>query len=140
VRYTYHDAWVLVDGAWHQIESAFALITAVRLTKQAYRAMFGPVPRLPKIAFQNPPVRAMPPSFGSEDGIAVRFTHDEAWGCFKGEWREWSVTDAVCKAALLTEAAYRKRFGDLPPLPAHAFRGDPWVHPADRREWSSPLI
>jgi hypothetical protein len=66
--------------------------------------------------------------FGSEDSVPVLFTCREAWGYYKG-WREWSVTDCVCKAASLTEAAYRERFGDLPPLPDHAFGG-----------WRSPLV
>jgi hypothetical protein len=83
----------------------------------------------------------MPPSFGSDDGFAVRFTDHEAWACdADGKWREISVTEAVCKAALLTEQQYLRRFAPLPPLPAHAFRGDPWVHPADRRGWLSPLV
>jgi hypothetical protein len=40
------------------------------------------------------------------------------------------VTDAVCKAALLTEQQYQ-RFGDMPPLPMHAFH---------RGGWRSPLV
>jgi len=130
LRYTYHDAWVLVDGEWRQIETAFAIIGRERLTKQAYRETFGPVPPLPKIAFNEPTVRARPPSYGSDDGYPVRFNHDEAWACYAdGKWREISVTEAVCKVALLTEHAYHERFGhrDLPPLPDIAFAGDPWV-------------
>jgi hypothetical protein len=55
-RYTYHEAWELVDGAWRQIESVFAVIKAKRLTKQAYHRTFGPVPPLPKIAFCSCPL------------------------------------------------------------------------------------
>jgi hypothetical protein len=71
--------------------------------------------------------------YGTDDGFAVRFTHDEAWACYAdGEWREISLTEAVCKAAVLTEHDYHRRFGHrhLPPLPDAAFCSG----------WFSPLL
>jgi hypothetical protein len=72
------------------------------------------------------------PKYGCDDGFAVRFTAREAWARYAdGEWREISLTEAVCNCAVLTEAAYHERFGDeLPPLPDHAFCS----------HWRSPLV
>ena len=124
VRYTYHDAWVLVDGEWRQIESVFAIIKAKRLTRQAYRETFGPLPPLPKIAFHDPPVRARPPSYGYDDGFAVRFTDDEAWACYAdNRWRKISKTESLYSVGVLTKHDYHRQFGHrhLPPLPDTAF-------------------
>src|SRR5215472_9128891 len=103
VRYTHDEAWVLVNGQWRQIEPVFARIKTDRLTKQAYLDAFGAVPPLPKTAFSPDPWH-WPIRYGCDDGFAVRFRDNEAWACYAdGKWRKISVTEAVCKAALLTE-------------------------------------
>jgi hypothetical protein len=77
-----------------------------------------------------------PMKYGLDDGFAVRFRDHEAWACYAdGEWRKISVTEAVCKAALLTERTYWDMFGPtgrrpVPPLPDAAFCSG----------WRSPLI
>jgi len=69
--------------------------------------------------------------YAHDDSFAVRFKDYEAWACYAdGEWRAISVAEAHCKHALLTEPVYWRMFGDLPPLPDHAF--------ADG--WRSPLV
>ena len=66
------------------------------------------------------------PKYGSYDGYATRFVDAEAWALVNGTWREMNPADAVFEAALLTEQAYLRNFGDVPPLPSAAFSGDPW--------------
>ena len=73
------------------------------------------------------------PKYGSYDGYATRFVDAEAWALVNGTWREMNPADAVFEAALLTEQAYLRNFGDVPPLPSAAFSGDPW-HQAKRRK------
>ena len=45
-------------------------------------------------------------------------------------WRKADITDVVTSAAVLSEAAYFRNFGHLPPLPDAAFCSG----------WRSPLI
>jgi len=130
VRYTYNEAWVLVDGAWHETESIFVIIKAERLTREAYLETFGHLPPLPKTAFDPAdPLRAGRIRYGHYDGPCV-FNLHEAWWCYKGEWKPMSVTEAVGRAGLMTEAHYRRTYGHLPPLPQEAFRSG----------WRSPLV
>jgi hypothetical protein len=74
--------------------------------------------------------------YGFYDWCPVRFTDGwdhEIWVCFKGKWRREvsRLTQLICDdIGVLTEAAYRKRFGDVPPLPPEAFRSG----------WRSPLV
>ena len=76
VRYTYDEAWELVDGAWREIEPVFV----ARLTRQVYLETFGRVPPLPPAAFD--PWRKRPARYGCDDGFAVRFRDHEAWACY----------------------------------------------------------
>jgi hypothetical protein len=64
------------------------------------------------------------PLFAIYDGYhAVRFRGAEAWMLWDdGAWHEMNPADAQHKAALLTEHAYRRVFGPVPPLPDTAFR------------------
>ena len=130
VRYTYDEAWELVDGAWREIEPVFV----ARLTRQVYLETFGRVPPLPPAAFD--PWRKRPARYGCDDGFAVRFRDHEAWACYAdGTWREISPTELVYNVAVLTEANYMRMFGPasrrpVPPLPNTAFRSG----------WSSPLV
>jgi hypothetical protein len=89
VRYTRDEAWELVDGAWRETEPVFV----ARLTRQAYRETFGPVPALPRAAFSSDPSRRI--RYGWYDFGPCVFNHHEAWWCFNGTWREISVTE-VC--------------------------------------------
>ena len=67
---------------------------------------------LPKVAFHNPPLRARPPSYGYDDGFAVRFTDDEVWACYAdGKWREISKTESLYKVGVLTERDYLRMYG-----------------------------
>jgi hypothetical protein len=88
-------------------------------------------PVLPKTAC-NPDdhLRARRIHYGWDDGGAVVFNLYEAWWCYDGEWKPMSVTEAVCKAGVLTEEAFHREFGSLPPLPDAAFRSG----------WRSPLV
>ena len=53
---------------------------------------------------------------------AVLFTDNEAWQCIGDkEWKPLDTADAHFKAKLLSDAEYRKMFGNLPSLPATAF-------------------
>jgi len=74
----------------------------------------------------------MTPKFAHYDGGVVIFTHHEAWWCdrFIGEWQEMRVTEAVCRAGVLTEEHFRRVYGSLPPLPDAAFCDG----------WRSPLL
>jgi len=129
-QYTYNEAWVFVDGVWHETESVFVLLGATRLTREAYLETFGHLPPLPKTAFDpDDPLRAGRIRYGHHDGPCV-FNLHEAWWCYNGEWKPMSVTEAVCRAGLMTEAHYRRIYGDLPPLPPEAFRSG----------WRSPLV
>jgi hypothetical protein len=134
VRYTDDEAWMLVDGAWREHEPVFVRIKADRLTRRAYLETFGRVPPLPRAAFD--PCRDRPPSYGCDDGYAVRFRDHEAWACYAdGKWPKISPTEAAFKAALLTEQGYLRMFGPtsrrpVPPLPPEAFRSG----------WRSPLV
>jgi len=91
---------------------------------------------LPKVAFHNPPLRARPPSYGYDDGFAVRFTDDEVWACYAdGKWREISKTESLYKVGVLTERDYLRMYGPtgrrpVPPLPDNAFCSG----------WRSPLL
>jgi hypothetical protein len=68
--------------------------------------------------------------YGWDDGGAVVFNLYEAWWCYDGEWKPMSVTEAVCKAGVLTEQEFRRSFDSLPPLPDTAFCSG----------WHSPLL
>jgi len=83
------------------------------------------------------------PKYAYDDGLAIRFAlapHYEAWAIYKrhrrglapvyGEWFEYDLTDAVCKAGVLSKADFERLYGDAPPLPDAAFRSG----------WSSPLV
>ena len=76
------------------------------------------------------------PKYGVYDGFAARFTSDrgvEIWVYFDRHgwckpnrpYQVWGYETAV-----LTEEKYHRMFGDLPPLPDHAFRSG----------WRSPLV
>jgi hypothetical protein len=90
-------------------------------------------PVLPKTACDpDDHLRASRIHYGWDDGGAVVFTYREAWWCdrFIGKWQKMSVTEAVCKAGVLTEEAFHREFGSLPPLPDAAFCSG----------WFSPLL
>jgi hypothetical protein len=69
-----------------------------------------------------PKPRIRVPLTGAYDGLPCRWLGYEAWLLFKGVWREISAADAATAAALLSAEAYHREYGDLPPLPAAAFR------------------
>jgi hypothetical protein len=69
-----------------------------------------------------PKPRKRVPLTGAYDGLPCRWRDGEAWMLFKGRWSETSAADAATAAALLSAEAYRREYGDLPPLPAAAFR------------------
>jgi hypothetical protein len=88
------------------------------------------------------------PLFAIYDFNAVRFIsgRPEAWEFWGGEWHKMDSAVAHHRAGLLTEQAYMRMFGPgsrqpVPPLPDHAFRGDPWQR-AKRPAigWRSPLV
>jgi hypothetical protein len=80
-----------------------------------------------RVAFSSDPSRRI--TYGHHDGPCV-FTHDEAWWFYNRTWREMSVTEAVCRAGVLTEEHFRRVYGSLPPLPDAAFCDG----------WRSPLL
>jgi hypothetical protein len=72
---------------------------------------------------------------GWDDGGAVVFNLYEAWWCYDGEWKPMSVTEAVCRAGVMSEAEWLRDYGPtgrypVPPLPDHAFCSG----------WRSPLV
>jgi hypothetical protein len=70
------------------------------------------------------------PKFGSHSGRGVCFDRYRAWMLGRDRaWHETDVVDVLFKAAVLSEQEFRRIFGDVPPLPDHAFA-----------EWRSPLI
>jgi hypothetical protein len=84
------------------------------------------LPSLPRAAFD--PCRARPIKYGVYDGSPARLADTgEIWVFGGGTWYIPSrPTQVFCyDCGVLTEQAYRRNFGhyDLPPLPAHAFRG-----------------
>ena len=68
--------------------------------------------------------------YGRDDGGAVVFNLHEAWWCYDGEWKPMSVTEAVYRAGVMSEEAFHREFGSVPPLPDAAFRSG----------WFSPLV
>jgi hypothetical protein len=92
-------------------------------------------PVLPKTAFDpDDPMRARRIRYGHHDGPVV-FNLYEAWWCYDGEWKPMSVTEAVCRAGVMSEAEWLRDYGPtgrypVPPLPDHAFCSG----------WRSPLV
>ena len=58
---------------------------------------------------------------GEFEIVPARWRPGEAWGYIKGQWVPIDSTDVGMNARLLSRSAFRRRFGDLPALPAHAF-------------------
>jgi hypothetical protein len=52
VRYTYSEAWMLVNGAWRRTSIADVLGGAAGLSRDSYHQKFGAPPPLPPSAFQ----------------------------------------------------------------------------------------
>lgn len=67
----------------------------------------------------------MTPKFGSYEGHPVRFVDEEAWVYAKDEWQKTSPPEVLVTASVMDESAYRKLFGELPPLPKSAFQSGP---------------
>jgi hypothetical protein len=72
--------------------------------------------------------------YGHHDGPVV-FNLYEAWWCYQGEWKPMSVTEAVGRAGVLSEADWLRVYGPsgshpVPPLPDAAFCSG----------WRSPLV
>jgi hypothetical protein len=68
------------------------------------------------------------PFYSSPNGCAARYTKREAWVLVDGTWRKGDpVFFRLAGSAPLTKREYRKRFGDVPPLPSIAFDPD---HPS----------
>jgi hypothetical protein len=62
------------------------------------------------------------PRFASMNGHPVRQTLAEAWELIDGAWIQIDATYAANKAVLMYEDDFAARFGQLPELPAAAFR------------------
>jgi len=60
--------------------------------------------------------------FGAFESYPARFTDYEAWVLIKNEWTEFHVAEVRDKGKALSEADFNKRFGQVPTLPAAAFK------------------
>lgn len=75
----------------------------------------------------------MTPKYGSLEGHPVRFIDDEAWVFAKNAWHPNNSAEVLVGAHVMSEAEFRKDFGELPPLPSKAFHGSIW-DPQSREE------
>lgn len=62
------------------------------------------------------------PGVWIENGAPVYWAPGEAWAFEDGKWRRVHSTDVGLASKELSPEAFKSRFGDLPPLPATAFR------------------
>lgn len=62
--------------------------------------------------------------YGHWEGLAARYRRDEAWllSTKTGKWVPVEPAELAHNGTLLTEEEFRKRFGQVPALPAEAFK------------------
>lgn len=52
-RFTDREAWVYIDGNWHEFNAADVFVNARVVTPQDYDRLFPEVPPMPSDAFQS---------------------------------------------------------------------------------------
>ena len=141
----------VADPRRHGIVSALNVrdgrfVAKVRWIDTGWKGHWMPVADLRRVTADTPsqPVRERRSSKPEYDGRRIHYGHHdgpvvfnlyEAWWCYDGEWKPMCVTEALCRAGVMSEAEWLRAWGPtgshpLPPLPPEAFRSG----------WRSPLV